>query len=81
MVQDGEKRKQYLGFMLASVLLDPHLGTLGPHAEFFNKNILNQLLQSINTCLKKNEVLRNDQGAAAIKAVMPMLTLVYKYFD
>ena len=44
MVQDGEKRKQYLGFMLASVLLDPHLGSLGPHVEFFNKFILNPLL-------------------------------------
>ena len=44
MVQDGDKRKQYLGFMLASVLLDPKLGTLGAHTEFFNKTILNPLL-------------------------------------
>ena len=81
MVQDGEKRKQYLGFMLASVLLDSHLGTLGPNTDFFNKTILNPLLQSMSTCLKKNEVLRSDQGAAALKAVMPILTLVCRYFD
>ena len=67
--------------MLASVLLDPHLGSLGPHTDFFNKVILNPLLQSINTCLKRNEVLKSDQGAAAIKVVMPILTLVYKHFD
>ena len=81
MVQDGDKRKQYLGFMLASVLLDPHLSCLGAHTDFFNKSILNPLLQSVNTCLKRNEVLRNDQGAAAIKAVGPILTLVYRHFD
>lgn len=81
MVQDGEKRKQYLGFMLASVLLDSQLGTLGPNTDFFNKTILNPLLQSMSTCLKKNEVLRSDQGAAALKAVMPILTLVYRHFD
>ena len=81
MVQDGEKRKQYLGYMLASVLLDPHLGTLGANSDFFNKTILNALLQSISACLKKNEVLRSDQGAAALKAMMPILTLVYKHFD
>ena len=34
-----------------------------------------------STCLKKNEVLRSDQGAAALKAVMPILTLVYRHFD
>ena len=60
MVQDGEKRKQYLGFMLASVLLDPKLGTLSTNTDFFNKSILNPLLQSMNTCLRKNEVLRSD---------------------
>lgn len=67
--------------MLASVLLDPHIGTLGPHVEFFNKTILNSLLQSISTCLKRNEMLRNDQGAAALKAVTPILSLVYRHFD
>ena len=81
MVQDGERRKQYLGLILVSVILDPHLGTLGAQTDFFNKTILNPLLQSVSTCLKKNEVLRNDQGAAAIKAVQPILTLVYKHFD
>lgn len=63
------------------MILDPRLGTLGHNAEFFNKTILNSLLQSVNTCLKKNEVLRSDQGAAAIKTVGPILSIVYRYFD
>ena len=63
------------------MILDPHIGTLGQNADLFNRTILNPLLQSVSTCLKKNEVLRSDQGAAAIKAVIPILTLVYKHFD
>lgn len=81
LAQEGEMRKQYLGFMLGSVLFDSKLGSLGSSPDFFNKSVVNPLLQSISTCLKKNEVVGNDQGAAAVKCAIPIIDLVYRYFD
>ena len=80
MVQDGDRRKQYLGFMLASVLFDPQLSDMEPQIEAFNKTLVNQLLQSVSTCLKRNDIL-NDQVAAALKALDPVVLLVYKHYD
>ena len=80
LVQDGDKRKQYLGFILSSVVFDPALSDLDPQIEAFNKSIVNPLLQAVNSCLKRNEIF-TDHVAAALKALDPIILLVYKNYD
>ena len=65
---------------MSSVLFDPTLSDMSTKIEVFNKSLVNPLLQSVSTCLKKNDIL-NDQSAAALKCVEPVMLLVYKHYD
>ena len=69
-----------MGFILSSVVFDPALSDIDPYIETFNKSIVNPLLQSVNTCLKRNDIF-TDQAAASLKAIEPIILLVYKNYD
>ena len=62
------------------MVLDPSLCDLEPNLDTFNRSTVNPLLQSISTCLKRNDPF-TDQSAAALKALEPICLLVYKHYD
>lgn len=79
-MQDGDQKKQYLGFTLASVILDPDLCNLDRSADFFNKSVANPLLQSIFNAIKKHDF-DNALYCAALKAFESTAKAVYSFFD
>ena len=62
------------------MVFDPVLSDLDPQIDTFNKSVVNPLLQAVNTCLKRNEIF-TDHVAAALKALDPIILLVYKDYD
>ena len=57
LVQSVDPSRQYFGFILASVILDPSLASLEEQSDLFNRSIANPLLQSISNVFKKKNVL------------------------
>ena len=66
--------------MLASVILDPKLSNLERNADFFNKSIVNPLLQAIFNAVKKQEF-ESELFCFAIKAFEVIVKVTYSFFD
>ena len=69
-----------MSLILASVILDPQLCNLERNADFFNKSIVNPLLQSIFNIVKKHEF-DSDLFCVAMKAFAVIIKAVYSFFD
>lgn len=62
------------------MILDPDLCNLDRSSDFFNKSVVNPLLQSIFSAIKKHD-LDNALHCAALKAFESATKAVYSFFD
>ena len=80
MVCDVDKRKQYLGFVLTNVVFDPRLCCMESSINYFNKSIVNPVIQAINNTVNKNELL-SDMVAIAMKAWETIMHQVFRNYE
>jgi hypothetical protein len=80
LVSEMETKKQYLGFSLASVILDPSLCNLERSSDFFSKSIANPLLQAIANVCKKQDI-ESELSCAALRTLEVAVKMIYSYYD